>query len=129
MKTSPVPKPPETTDEQKQLVTPFDRIMNIVTPPPTTKSNPWSIERQCQRDIAIVSMILQRYCGHRDKLELRGNRTIGIGEIVDAMLDRADLACLFNSDQLAEQEHQRVRGCDCGCDRDETCKRFNKALK
>ena len=55
------------------------------------------IEAQVQRDIQIVSMILQRYCQHRDKLELRGNRTLGLGELVDAMLDRADLCCLFNS--------------------------------
>ena len=52
MKTS-TPKPHE-TDEQ-QFDSPVARIMNITTPPPTTKSNPWSIEAQCQRDIAIVS--------------------------------------------------------------------------
>jgi hypothetical protein len=130
MKTSPPKSPPHETDEQK-LDTPFDRIMTstINTPAPTTRTDPWSIESQCKRDIAIVSTILARYCGHRDKLALRGNREIGIGELVDAMIDRADLACLFSSDQLAEREHQRVRGFDCGYDRDEECERFNKALK
>jgi hypothetical protein len=59
-------------------------------------------------------MIQQRYCGHRDKLELRGNRTVGLGEIVDAMIDRADICALFNG------EPRRERDCDCGCDRDET---------
>ena len=129
MKTSPPKSPPE-TDEQK-LDTPFDRIMTstINTPAPSERTNPWSIESQCKRDVAIVSTILARYCQRRDKLELRGNRTIGIGEIVDAMIDRADLCCLFTGDQLAEREHQRVRGCDCGCDRDEECERFNRTLK
>ena len=119
MKASP-PKPPE-TDEPK-LDTPLSRIMNIVTPPPTEKSNPWSIEQQCQRDIAIVSTILRRYCQHRDLIELRGNRTIGIGELVDAMLDRADICALFN-------DAPPQRDCGCDCDRDETCARFNEALK
>ena len=118
MKTSP-PKPPE-TDERK-LDTPFDRIMNIVTPPPSERADPWSIEQQTLRDVQIVSMILQRYCGHRDKLELRGNRYVGLGEICDAMIDRADICALFSSEQR--------RSCTCGCDRDETCERFNEAVK
>ena len=127
MKTPP-PKPSEKTALEK-LDSPISRIMSNSTPPPTTKTDPWSIEAQCQRDIAIVSTILARYCQRRDKLELRGNRVVGIGEIVDAMIDRADLCCLFSSDQLAEREHHRVRECDCGCDRDETCERFNNSLR
>ena len=103
--------------------------MNIVTPPPTERTNPWSIEAQCQRDIAIVEMILQRHAQHCDLLALRGNRTIGIGEICDAMIDRADICCLFTSDQLVEREYRRERACDCGCDRDEECEKFNKSLK
>jgi hypothetical protein len=127
MKAPPPPKSPE-TDEQK-LDSPLSRIMNIVTPPPTQPQNPWSIEQQTQRDIQIVSMILRRYCSHRDKLELRGGRTIGIGELCDAMIDRADLCCLFNGEP-------RRRDCDCGCgdvacerDRANVVEEFNKALK
>jgi hypothetical protein len=123
MKTSPVSKAsPEKTMFEQQLDSPLSRIMSIVTPPPTERTDPWSIEQQCQRDIQIVSMILRRYCQHRDKLELRGNRTVGLGELCDAMLDRADLCALFSSEQ-------RGRDCDCGCERDEECQKFNQALK
>ena len=120
MKTSPPKLPPE-TDEQK-LDSPLTRIMSIVTPPPAEKTNPWSIEQQCQRDIQIVSMILRRYCQHRDKLELRGNRVVGISEICDALLDRADLCVLFNGEP-------RKRDCGCGCDADSECEKFNRSLK
>jgi hypothetical protein len=120
MKTSPPKLPPE-TDEQ-QFDSPLSRIMNIVTPPPTSPGDPWSIEGQVMRDIQIVSTILARYCQRRDKLELRGGRMIGIGEICDALIDRADLCCLFSSEQRGQQR-------DCGCDRDETCEKFNRSLK
>lgn len=125
---APPPKAPEKTALEK-LDAPLIRIMTITTPAPTTKTDPWSIEAQVERDIAIVSTILARYCQCRDLIELRGNRSVGIGELCDALVDRADLCCLLSSDQLAEKEHQRVRGCDCGCDRDETCEKFNKALE
>ena len=66
-------------------------------------------------------MILQRYCQHRDLIELRGGRTIGIGELVDAMIDRCDLCALFSSEERSR--------CTCGCDdRDEACEKFNKSL-
>jgi len=103
------------------------------TPPPFASTNPWSIEAQCARDCAIVSTILRRYCQKRDLIELRGGRTIGIGELCDAMCDRADLCCLFSDIELAEQEQRRERGCDCGCggvackrDRASVVEKFNR---
>ena len=67
-------------------------------------------------------MILRRYCQHRDKLELRGNRVVGISEICDALLDRADLCVLFNGEP-------RKRDCGCGCDADSECEKFNRSLE
>jgi hypothetical protein len=105
------------------------------TPPPFASTNPWSIESRCARDCAIIETILRRYCQCRDLIELRGGRVIGIGEIVDAMGDRAALCCLFSGEQLAEQELRR--DCDCGCggvaacerDRASVVENFNKALR
>ena len=91
MKASP-PKPPE-TDEPK-LDTPLSRIMNIVTPAPTERSNPWSIEAQGQRDVSIVSTILQRYRQHRDKLELRGGaRSVSASSLTRCSIARTSALC------------------------------------
>ena len=118
---APPPKQPE-IDEQ-QLDTSLDRILNNNTAPPTAeRTDPWSLEQQTLRDIAIVTTILRRYCQHRDLIALRGNRTVGLGELTDAMIDRCDLCALFSSEQRSR--------CTCGCDdRDETCARFNEALR
>jgi hypothetical protein len=80
---APSVKPPETTTLEQQL----DAAPRIITPstgtaPPSEERDPWSIESQLERDVAIVSAILKRYAQRRDKIELRGNRTIGIGELL-----------------------------------------------